>query len=312
MSTKIVFAVVVTFKRRQLLEQVVDRLLNQSYALSKIIIVDNNSQDGTEDLIKLKQENCNTTICAIEYHNTLANLGGAGGFEFGFRAADSSDEAYDFLWLMDDDLLPASDCLEKLVNTASTPEPHADIVQPLRINLDGSYAELSPVVYDLASPWLINPKRQSVLQKMQVDECTQSFEIAGIPFEGPLISAALIRKIGYPNPKFFIFNDDLDFALRARKTGSIIVCEPAAKATRLLLNNQVNDLNSWKGYFMLRNHFYILRNYGDNIFVRHKPFVMALFFCILHFFKGNLHLVKICFRALMDSKNLANNETYKP
>jgi len=306
---KVVYAVVVTYKRKNLLEQVLNGLLAQTYYLTKIIIVDNNSQDGTQELIEKIIAERHSQDCEIEYHNTMANLGGAGGFEYGFKAADADDREYDYLWLMDDDLLPAQECLEILVSSAGI---GAEIVQPLRINLDGSCAELSPVVYNLSAPWLINPKRESVMQKMLKEQPTEPFEIAGIPFEGPLISRSVIKEIGYPNPAFFIFNDDLDFALRARKSGAKIICQPNAVATRLLLNNQGNDLKSWKGYFMLRNHFYILRQHGENFLVKLRPIAMVATFCFLYLFKGDFKLVKTCFRAFIDSKNLSNNDIYKP
>lgn len=309
MNHKVVYAVIVTYKRKQLLEQVINGLLSQTYSLSKIIIVDNNSQDGTQELIdkiKVERENWN---CEIEYHNTMANLGGAGGFEYGFKTADADNREYDYLWVMDDDLLPSAECLEVLVSSA---EMGAEIVQPLRINLDGTCAELSPVVYDLSTPWLINPKRESVIQKMLKEPCTEPFEIAGVPFEGPLISRKIIKEVGYPNPAFFIFNDDLDFALRARKSGAKIVCQPNAVATRLLLNNQGNDLKSWKGYFMLRNHFYILQNYGGNFLVKLRPVFITATFCLLYLLKGEFKLAKISYRAFVDSKSLSNNDIYRP
>lgn len=56
---------------------------------------------------------------------------------------------------MDDDLLPSSDCLSHLVKFDNN-----GITQPMRFNLDGSCAEISPVKYDLSDPFIINPKDQ--------------------------------------------------------------------------------------------------------------------------------------------------------
>ena len=85
MVQKIIYAVVVTYKRKNLLEQVLNGLLCQTYPLSKIIVVDNNSLDGTEDIVtKIQLDNVGSA-CEIDYHNTFSNLGGAGGFEFGFK-----------------------------------------------------------------------------------------------------------------------------------------------------------------------------------------------------------------------------------
>ena len=77
-----VAAVVVTYNRIDLLKQCVDALLKQNYPCD-ILLVNNNSVDGTEEwALELvnKFEN-------IKYHNTGANLGGAGGFNFGMRWA---------------------------------------------------------------------------------------------------------------------------------------------------------------------------------------------------------------------------------
>lgn len=304
-----VFAIVVTYKRKELLERVLFSLQRQTHALSKIIVVDNNSQDGTEELVESIRSRAEFGL--VEYYNTMNNLGGAGGFEFGFKTALSGNSPFEYLWLMDDDLIPDSTCLEELLKTAKSTSS-IDIIQPLRKNIDGSCAELSPVLYDLSKFWLVNPKRESVLQRMSRDDSLDTFKIAGIPFEGPLIPRELIIKIGNPNPKFFIFNDDLDYSLRAQKIGGEIFCNPKAVATRMLLNNQSNDLKSWKGYFMLRNHFYILRSYGKTFFVRNKPYGITFLLCLFYILKIDLRAAKICLDALTDSKKLSNNDIHKP
>ena len=81
-------------------------MLNQTRSIDKIIIVDNGSSDGTKEyLSNLKGENIQ-----IIYQE---NLGGAGGFHTGLKAA--YEQEYDWIWLMDDDVEVASDCLENLL-----------------------------------------------------------------------------------------------------------------------------------------------------------------------------------------------------
>ncbi|HBD0327239.1 TPA: glycosyltransferase, partial [Escherichia coli] len=48
---KEVIAVIVTYNRKALLLKVIDAVINQSYPLKKILIIDNNSTDGTEMFI---------------------------------------------------------------------------------------------------------------------------------------------------------------------------------------------------------------------------------------------------------------------
>ena len=69
-----IVALVVTYNRKQLLKENIEALLNQNNNEFDILIVDNASTDGTEELVKSFENN------RIIYENTGANLGGAGGF----------------------------------------------------------------------------------------------------------------------------------------------------------------------------------------------------------------------------------------
>ena len=100
-----VAAVVVTYNRIDLLKQCVEALLKQKYPCD-ILLVNNNSVDGTEEwALELVNKFDN-----IKYQNTGANLGGAGGFNYGMRWA--VEAGYEFVWVMDDDCLPKENCLE--------------------------------------------------------------------------------------------------------------------------------------------------------------------------------------------------------
>lgn len=152
---KNVVAVVVTYNRVNYLDKVIQSILSQTVVPKKIVIVDNNSSDGTSEFVarNIVEWNCNGEV--VIYRNTGENLGGAGGFDFGFNMAKRFD--FDYLWLMDDDLLPDPNCLELLLSN-----DFSGIIQPTRYNLDGGCAELSPVKYDLTNPFLLNPKKKSV------------------------------------------------------------------------------------------------------------------------------------------------------
>lgn len=137
-------------------------------------------------------------------------------------------------------------------------------------------------------------------------------EIDGIAFEGPLISRDVVDAVGNPKADFFIFYDDLEYALRAKKLGFKVYSSKRAKCTRLLVNNQKNDLASWKGYFMLRNFFHIHFFYGKNSAVKFKPYVMAACLWGYSLLKLNITMAKTVLAAIRDAKTLANNEIHKP
>lgn len=286
-----ILALVVTYKRKELLEKVIQGLLDQTYPISDILIVDNNSSDGTKELVE-SYSNENTNIL---YFNTGANLGGAGGFSFGFQKA--MDYNFDYLWIMDDDLLPSHSCLETLVSASD----ENTISQPIRLNTDNSCAEYSPVIFDMDSIFLVRPKRCSVIDYIKNNK-SEKIPLQGIPFEGPLIPRKIISDIGYPDKRFFIFYDDLDYALRAQKKGYNIQCILNAHAYRLLMNNQVNDLKSWKGYFMLRNFFRIHKLHGNNFFVRGRPYFLAALYITKELLCFRKRTAVICLHALIDSR----------
>lgn len=300
MNNKVI-AIIVTYNRKELLKQVLIAVKGQSYPLEKIIIVDNNSSDGTYDYISELLSDI------VLYENTGGNLGGAGGFHFGFKCAEKYE--YDYLWLMDDDFSPTEYCLEHLLD--GNPQ---GITQPLRFNLDESCAELSPLSYNLSNPFVLNPKGIPVKDYLESNKNNeeQLLEIETVPFEGPLISKSVIDVIGFPEPRFFIFGDDTDYSIRAKRKGFAIQCNLKAKAYRLLVNNQKNDLLSWKGYFMLRNLFYLHKTYGLNFCVRNKPIILAVGYTVTCLLKGRFSQSKIIWRAFWDSTTLSNSELFKP
>ena len=99
-------AVVVTHNRKELLGQCIDRLLKQREKFCDVIVVDNASTDGTQEMV-MHQYKASEVI----YVNTGANLGGAGGFQYGVKKAVLS--GYEYVWIMDDDTLPEETALDR-------------------------------------------------------------------------------------------------------------------------------------------------------------------------------------------------------
>ena len=73
-------AVVVTYNRKELLRGCL-RCLREQKSPCDILVVDNASTDGTEEMLRPMID-----AGEIRYHNTGENLGGAGGFSEGRRS----------------------------------------------------------------------------------------------------------------------------------------------------------------------------------------------------------------------------------
>ena len=76
-------AIVVTYNRKELLQKNIRALLGQSRAEFDILVIDNASTDGTQELVGRMAEESSR----IAYINTGSNLGGAGGFSYGMQIA---------------------------------------------------------------------------------------------------------------------------------------------------------------------------------------------------------------------------------
>ena len=133
---KKIVAVVVTYNRKKLLKENLNALLNQSYKDFDILLIDNASTDGTKEYVKEELENEKIT-----YINTGANLGGAGGFNFGVREA--IERGYDYAWLMDDDTIPTETALESLANKTELLKGDFSFLSSLCKWTDGNIATMN-------------------------------------------------------------------------------------------------------------------------------------------------------------------------
>lgn len=97
-------AVVVTYNRLEMLKGTIKALKAQTIPID-ILIINNGSTDGTDEFLA-SEEGINVI--------TQENVGGAGGFHRGMKEA--VEQGYEFAWVMDDDVIPAPDCVEQLHN----------------------------------------------------------------------------------------------------------------------------------------------------------------------------------------------------
>ena len=197
-------AVVVTYNRLELLKEGIEALLQQTVPCD-ILIVDNASTDETPlwaaEFIK--------THPSVFYENTGANLGGAGGFNYGMRRGVKL--GYDYVWIMDDDAIANPDALEEL-QKASTRLEQQDPETP--------YGFLASVVY-WTDGALCEMNRQRTkthyLLKEDVDSALAKNELIPIEtatFVSLLIPSKTILRVGLPIKEFFIWSDDVEYTVR--------------------------------------------------------------------------------------------------
>jgi len=129
-------------------------------------------------------------------------------------------------------------------------------------------------------------------------------ELQNVAFEGFLLRREVVDAIGVPDSSFFIFYDDVDFALRARRAGHRIWAVRDAVLVRQLDFDQQHALDTWKGYYMYRNLFAVHFRYGSNPLVRAKPYAIAAMVTALSPVRGGRAEARNVIRAIRDARGM--------
>ena len=283
-----VAVVIVTYNRAMLLGGCLDGLAAQTVRPDAVFVVDNASTDATQDVLGSRSD------LPLQVVRSERNLGGAGGFNLGVRLA--YEAGFDRIWLMDDDVVPAPDCLAVLVGNSGP------ALMPVREDRFGALVEKAAMSFDLESRFIIHPKRLTVEHAFATRaDLPPEVPLENVAFEGFMVRRDVIDAVGFPDPSFFIFYDDVDFALRARAAGFTIVAVRDAVMVRQLDFDKQHALDSWKGYYMYRNLFVVHFRYGANILVRLKPYLIAAAVVVLSPRRGGRGEARNVLRAIVDA-----------
>lgn len=261
-----VIAVIVTYNRKELLKESIEALINQKYENCNILVIDNNSTDGTKDYIKkfIEEEK-------IMYENTGENLGGAGGFAYGIKKACSI--GCDYVWIMDDDCMVHEDTLEEFMKADE--------------KLNGQYGFLSSkVLWKNKKICKMNIQRRTLLKNVRDFE--KSIQpIAMASFVSLLIKAPIIKELGLPIKEFFIWTDDWEYTRRISKkykcylvNDSVVTHKSKNNMGADIVNDSKDRLNRYK--YIYRNDVYLYRREGIKgwcyIFARNLYHIIRIIF----------------------------------
>ncbi|WP_151083112.1 glycosyltransferase family 2 protein [Nocardioides cynanchi] len=286
-----VAVVVVTHNRADLLGRTLDGLAAQTHEPDSVIVVDNASEDHTRAVLDAHRG------LHLQRIHLEENTGGAGGFRAGVAAA--FDQGFDRIWLMDDDVVPAPDCLAELMAQDEA------FVMAVREDTHGHLVEKAATDFDLTRAWAVHPKRSTVETDFgDRDAMPERVELHNIAFEGPLFRREVVATIGLPDSSFFIFYDDVDFAVRARRAGYRIWAIRDAVLVRQLDFSQQHDLSGWKGYYMYRNMFAVHFRYGESRLVRAKPWAIAAAVVAISPVRGGRAEASNVIRAVRDARGM--------
>ncbi|WP_288812757.1 glycosyltransferase [uncultured Corynebacterium sp.] len=264
-------AVIVTHNRVELLSASLQQVANQEgAAVNHIIVVDNGDDPAVEELVQQVAGSRGV------YLRSQTNLGGAGGFAYGFLTALALGA--DAIWCADDDGRPADQhVLSTLLDVAE------------REGLE----EVSPVVCNIADPErLAFPLRQGLVWRRRLDELEGDF-IPGIAslFNGALISAKAMEIIGVPDYRLFIRGDEVEYHRRLVRSGlpfgtslrAAYLHPDGSDEFKPILGGKMHTQfpdNEFKRYFTYRNRGYIMNQPGMRKLLPQEYARFAWFFLV--------------------------------
>ena len=248
-------AVIVTFNRKELLGENIRMLLKQTRPFDKIFVVDNCSTDGTPEYLKDQGWMDDPRFVYVKTH---ANIGGAGGFYTGTKAA--YEAGADYIVLMDDDGRAADvHTFENLLR--ETERLHAENPK-LFVNSLVRQGEL--LSFKMGSKYTVAEALAAAKDGILDGEAN--------PFNGTLVSRELVAEIGYPNPDFFIKGDEVNYKQRSfdagAKVGTVVDSDyihPRPETNeRIVLGKRVPFFVEapWKEYYAARNFTYMYKQNG--------------------------------------------------
>lgn len=234
--------VIVTYNRSHLLDRLLASIEMMDPSPGNVVIIDNDSADDTHEIV---EKYVTRLKSKVNYQKLPTNTGGAGGFHSGVKTAYELGASW--IWLMDDDVEVISDGLARLGKWSSK----FQVIQGRRYDFDGSEFYWQYRIFDkLAIPIPFAPS--------DFDESGYREMNSGC-FEGMFIHRDVVRQIGLPDPRFFIYWDDQLYGwLASRITTAVIVNEFVLRRTRDIrqLDLGVRHFNASSDPY----RYYIMRN----------------------------------------------------
>lgn len=287
-----IFAVVLTYNRKDLLAQCLKAIYSQTRRCDRVIVIDNASSDGTEQML-LEADYPN-----LECHVLSRNIGASGGFNAGFRLAYQGGA--DMVWMMDDDVIAEPDALQRLVEADDLLE---DSGMERSFLLSTAYTESGLITN---APSLdVRPNRI----RYENWPLTLRHGLAPIrrgTFVSILVPRRTLENYGLPIASMFIWGEDTEYTLRVtEKTPGYLVGN--SRVLHLRQENGSIDIKAETNQARLKYHRHYVRN---EVFVARKYYRQRrALLTVLHQFrlmgelaaKGEWDKVRIVLQGVVES-----------
>ncbi len=236
-----VSVIVLNYNGAPSVRQCLESIRSQTYSPDEIIFVDNNSTDGSAD-------DAQRLFPEMRVIRNSRNLGFAEGNNEGIRSSSG-----DLVLLANNDIVLDPNAISSLINSL-----HDDtgIVGGLIYYSNGGKIWAYGGYFDPATGmhWhLLQGTSRGYL-------APKSREVDYVPGALLLVRRSLLDKVGLLDQYFFLYGDDIDLALKARRLGYSVMVTSSATANHIVSQGvkRLEQQHELLGYYMMnRNMFYL-------------------------------------------------------
>lgn len=235
-------AVIVTYNRERLVAECLDALAAQTRRPDAVIVIDNASTDGSGRVADEHPVGADV----VHLHR---NVGGAGGFCAGIARAVESHGA-DWVWVMDDDTIPAPTALAELEAAIGASPVRLSVLSSRAVWTDGRdhpmnrpRTRLGASAQELADAAATSPGARPIR--------TASYVSA-------LLSGADVRRLGLPRADYFIWSDDFEHTARLLREGRGIHVPASVVEHRTAAFGDAQASPGARFYYDVRNRIWAL------------------------------------------------------
>lgn len=227
-----------------------ESLKKVTYPNYEILLADNGSTDGSVEYFR-------EAYPQVKVIENRENLGYAEGNNVAIKYA--LKKGTDYVLLLNNDTRVAPDFLDKLVKKSESNEKIA-IVGPVVYKYD----EPNKTTYIGGRVNLYTGKiKYLFLGQSDIEHLNTEVEFDYISGCSLLIKRKVIDYIEMLDPRFFLYLEDVDLCLRAKKKGYKIICVPDAKIWHKVSASVNTSYLSY--YYGTRNWFLLMKKNGNLI-----------------------------------------------
>lgn len=247
----LVYVILVNYNGLQDTIECIDSLNKINYKNYKIIVVDNDSKDGSAQ--KLRNKYNDDIIKIIELKS---NTGFAGGNNVGINLAIK--EKAEYVLLLNNDTVVDKNFLSQLVNTAQS-NKNTGIVGGKIYYFDNKKL----IWYAGAKINKITGRTKHIgvdeYDNGQYDKISEPDYITGCLM---LLPVDVIKKIGLMDESYFLYYEETDWSVRIKKAGYKLIYDPKSVIYHKV-SSSTKKINYVMDYYYDRNSYYfIMKNYG--------------------------------------------------